>query len=257
MSGAALVFHQFRYDQKTFWRDPASVFFTVLLPLIFLFIFATIFGNETIEELGGIKTSTYYVPAIITLAVVSATMVSPAISLTQDRENGVLKRVRGTPLPSWVFIAGRVGNAVVISLLMAVVLTLIGRVVYDVAIPDTTLPAALLTLVVGAAAFNCIGIALTVAIPSQDAAPAVTNAVALPLYFISGIFIPETEIPDGVLHVADVFPFRHFFEALFDAFDPATTGSGLELGNLAVVVLWGAAALVIAARWFRWTPHSE
>jgi ABC-2 type transport system permease protein len=257
MSGAALVFHQFRYDQKTFWRDPASVFFTVLLPLIFLFIFATIFGNETIEELGGIKTSTYYVPAIITLAVVSATMVSPAISLTQDRENGVLKRVRGTPLPSWVFIAGRVGNAVVISLLMAVVLTLIGRVVYDVAIPDSTLPAALLTLVVGAAAFNCIGIALTVAIPSQDAAPAVTNAVALPLYFISGIFIPETEIPDGVLHVADVFPFRHFFEALFDAFDPATTGSGLELGNLAVVVLWGGAALVIAARWFRWTPHSE
>jgi ABC-2 type transport system permease protein len=126
-----------------------------------------------------------------------------------------------------------------------------------VAIPDTTLPAALLTLVVGAAAFNCIGIALTVAIPSQDAAPAVTNAVALPLYFISGIFIPETEIPDGVLHVADVFPFRHFFEALFDAFDPATTGSGLELGNLAVVVLWGAAALLIAARWFRWTPHSE
>jgi ABC-2 type transport system permease protein len=257
MSGAALVFHQFRYDQKTFWRDPASVFFTVLLPLIFLFIFATIFGNETIEELGGIKTSTYYVPSIITLAVVSATMVSPAISLTQDRENGVLKRVRGTPLPSWVFIAGRVGNAVVISLLMAVVLTLIGRVVYDVAIPDSTLPAALLTLVVGAAAFNCIGIALTVAIPSQDAAPAVTNAVALPLYFISGIFIPETEIPDGVLHVADVFPFRHFFEALFDAFDPATTGSGLELGNLAVVVLWGGAALVIAARWFRWTPHSE
>jgi ABC-2 type transport system permease protein len=257
MSGAALVLHQFRYDQRTFWRDPASVFFTVLLPLIFLFIFATIFGNETIEELGGIKTSTYYVPSIITLAVVSATMVSPAISLTQDRENGVLKRVRGTPLPSWVFIAGRVGNAVVISLLMAVVLTLIGRVVYDVAIPDSTLPAALLTLVVGAAAFNCIGIALTVAIPSQDAAPAVTNAVALPLYFISGIFIPETEIPDGVLHVADVFPFRHFFEALFDAFDPATTGSGLELGNLAVVVLWGGAALVIAARWFRWTPHSE
>jgi ABC-2 type transport system permease protein len=257
VSAAALVLHQFRYDQKTFWRDPASVFFTVLLPLIFLFIFATIFGNETIEELGGIKTSTYYVPAIITLAVVSATMVSPAISLTQDRENGVLKRVRGTPLPSWVFIAGRVGNAVVISLLMAVVLTLIGRVVYDVAIPGSTLPAALLTLVVGAAAFNCIGIALTVAIPSQDAAPAVTNAVALPLYFISGIFIPETEIPDGVLHVADVFPFRHFFEALFDAFDPATTGSGLELGNLAVVVLWGAAALLIAARWFRWTPHGE
>jgi ABC-2 type transport system permease protein len=257
VSSAALVLHQFRYDQKTFWRDPASVFFTVLLPLIFLFIFSTIFGNETIEELGGIKTSTYYVPAIITLAVISATMVSPAISLTQDRENGVLKRVRGTPLPSWVFIAGRVGNAVVISLLTAVLVTLIGRIVYDVAIPDSTLPALLITLAVGAAAFNCMGIALTVAIPSQDAAPAVTNAVALPLYFISGIFIPETEIPDGVLHVADVFPFRHFFEAFFAGFDPATTGGGFELGSLAVVAAWGALGLIVAALWFRWTPRSE
>src|ERR671911_1734784 len=157
MSGAALVLHQFRYDQRTFWRDPASVFFTVLLPLIFLFIFATIFGNETIEELGGIKTSTYYVPSIITLAVVSATMVSPAISLTQDRENGVLKRVRGTPLPSWVFIAGRVGNAVVISLLMAVVVTAIGPVRYDVYVPWATPPSLLITLGIGAAAFNCMG----------------------------------------------------------------------------------------------------
>ena len=115
MSGAALVFHQFRYDQKTFWRDPASVFFTVLLPLIFLFIFATIFGNETIDELGGIKVSTYYVPAIITLAMISATLVSPVISLTQDRENGVLKRVRGTPLPSWVFSEFRPGDRKVVA----------------------------------------------------------------------------------------------------------------------------------------------
>ena len=253
----ALVWHQFRYDQKTFWRDPASVFFTVMLPIIFLFIFATIFGNESLEELGGVKTTTYYVPAILTLAVISATMVSPAISITQDRENGVLKRVRGTPLPSWVFVAGRVGNAVVISLLMAILVIAIGRVVYGVDVPGATLPAVLITLAIGAAAFNCMGFALTVVIPSEDAAPAVTNAVALPLYFISGILIPETEIPDGVLHVADVFPFRHFFEAFFAAFDPQTTGSGIEPGNLAVVAAWGVAGLLVAAIAFRWTPHSE
>ena len=93
----ALAAHQFRFEQKIFWRNPASVFFTVLLPVIFLLIFATIFGDEPIEELGGIKTTTYYVPAIITLAVVSATTVSIAISLTVDRENGVLKRGRGHP----------------------------------------------------------------------------------------------------------------------------------------------------------------
>jgi ABC-2 type transport system permease protein len=256
MSAPALALHQFRYDQKAFWRDPAAVFFTVLLPIIFLFIFATIFGNEEIEELG-VKTTTYYVPAILALAVISATLVSPAISITEDRESGVLKRLRGTPLPNWVFIAGRIGNALVISLLMAVIVTAIGKVVYDVSVPWETIPAVLVTLAVGAASFACLAFAMTVIIPSQDAAPAVTNAITLPLYFISGIFIPESEIPDGVLNVADAFPFRHFFEAFFAAFDPSTTGAGFEWGNLAVVAAWGLAGLVVAALFFRWTPRAE
>jgi ABC-2 type transport system permease protein len=257
VSAAALVLHQFRYDQKTFWRDPASVFFTVMLPLIFMFLFATIFGNDDIEGLDGVKLTTYYVPAILTLAVISATMVSPAISITQDRENGVLKRVRSTPLPSWVFIAGRVGNAIVVSFVMLFLVSIVGRVVYGVSIPGETLPALVVTLIVGAASFCCLGFALTVIIPSMDAAPAVTNAVALPLYFISGILIPESEIPNGVLHVADLFPFRHFFDAFFAAYDPGTTGAGLAFGDLALVAAWGAFGVLVAALWFRWTPRSE
>ncbi len=254
MSGAALALHQFRFDQKTFWRNPASVFFTVLLPVMFLLIFATIFGDETIEELG-VKTTTYYVPAIITLGVVSASFQSLAISLTVDRENGILKRTRGTPLPSWVFIAGRIGNAIVISLLSLAVLSVIGLIVYDVDIPWERLPAVLVTLAVGAASFCCLGIALTAAIPSEDAAAPITNVAVLPLYFLSGVFIPESEIPDGVLQVADLFPIRHFFEAFFTAWNPLTTGAGFEWGDLAVVAAWGLAGLLIAIRTFRWEPR--
>jgi ABC-2 type transport system permease protein len=257
MSSPALALHQFRYDQKVFWRNPAAVFFTVLLPVIFLFIFATIFGSDELEELGGIKTTTYYVPAIITLSVVSATAQSLAISLTVGRENGTLKRGRGTPMPSWVFIAGRVGNAIVLSVLGLVVVAAIGRLVYDVEIPWDRLPAVLVTLAVGAAAFCCIGVAMTAMIPSEDAAPAITNAVLLPLYFLSGIFIPESEIPAGVLEFADLFPVRHFFEAFFAAWNPLTTGSGFEWGHLAVVAGWGVVALAIAVRSFRWTPRSS
>jgi ABC-2 type transport system permease protein len=251
---AALLWHQFRYDQIAFWRDPASVFFTVMLPVIFLFIFATIFGNEPIEELGGIKTTTYYVPAITVLAVISAAMVSPAISLTQDRESGVLKRVRGTPLPPAVFVAGRAGRAVVVSLLMVVVVSAIGWGVYGVDVPFDHIGAVLLTLAVGASAFCCIGFALTVVIPTEESAPAITNVTALPLYFISGVFIPESEIPDGVLHFAEAFPIRHFFEAFFAAYDPATTGSAIEWGNLGVIAAWGLAGLAVAAFRFRWMP---
>jgi len=256
VSDAALVLHQFRYDQRTFWRRPAAVFFTVGFPLILLLIFATIFGNDTIAARGGIKTSTYYVPAIVSLAVIAATMVSPAMSITIERENGLLKRVRGTPLPPWVFIAGRVGNALVVSVLMLVLVTALGRIVYGAAIPTSTIPAVLVTLVVGAAAFSCLGFALTCIIPSEDAAPAITNAIALPLYFISGVFIPENEIPSGVLNVADAFPIRHFFEAFFAAYEPGA-GSGFELGHLAIVAAWGLLGLVVALRYFRWMPRGD
>jgi ABC-2 type transport system permease protein len=254
VTAARLVLHQFRYDQKVFWRNSASVFFTVMLPLIFLFIFATIFGNDEIEELG-VNTTTYYVPAIVTLAVISATTVALATNLTTDRERGLLKRVRGTPLPTPVFVSGRVGNSLVISLLMVVLIAVLGRLVYDVSLPDQTIPALLVTLAVGAFAFSCLGFAFTTIIPSEDAAPAVTNAIVLPLYFISGVFIPDSEIPEGVLHVADAFPVRPFFQAFFNAWDPNTTGAGFEWGHLALVAAWGVAGLVIAMLAFRWEPR--
>jgi ABC-2 type transport system permease protein len=255
VSGLALVAHQFRYDQKTFWRNPASVFFTVAFPVILLLIFATVFGDETVDVRGGIETTTYYVPAIITLSVISATMQSLAMSLVIAREDGRLKRGRGTPMPSWVFIAGRVGNSIVVALLMLALIAALGRLAYGVAIPWEQLPAIVLTLVVGAASFCCLGIALTAAIPSQDAAAPIVNALLLPLYFLSGVFIPSDELPSGVIHFADAFPVRHFFEAFFNAY-VQTGGTGFEWGNLAAVAAWGLAGLLLAARYFRWSPRS-
>jgi ABC-2 type transport system permease protein len=256
MSAVALSLHQFRYDQRIFWRNPAAVFFTVIFPVIFLFLFAGLFGNETIDELG-VEAATYYVPGIITLAVVSATLVSLTMNLVIARESGRLKRFRGTPLPVPSFIAGRVGNSIVVSAIMVVLVTGLGAIFFGVEVPTTTLPALLVTLLVGAFAFCSLGFALSAAIPSEDAAPAITNATVLPLYFISGVFIPETEIPDGVLQVADLFPIRHFFEAFFATFDPATTGAGFEWGQLAVVAAWGLAGLLIAVRSFRWAPRED
>ena len=256
MSALALATHQFRFDQRVFWRNPASVFFTVIFPLIFLVLFAGLFGDQEIDELG-VSMATYYVPGIITLAVVSATLVSLAMNLVVAREAGRLKRVRGTPLPTWAFIAGRIGNSVVVSVLMVALVTILGALLFGVDIPTETLPALLLTLLVGAFAFCSMGFALSTLIPSEDSAPAITNVTVLPLYFLSGVFIPESEIPDGILSVADAFPIRPLFESFFAAFDPATTGAGFDLGGLAVVVAWGAAALLFALRRFRWAPRAD
>jgi ABC-2 type transport system permease protein len=251
----SLVLHQFRYDQKIFWRNPASVFFTVMFPVILLLIFATVFGGQTVNVRGGIKTTAYYVPAIITLAVISATMQSLAMSLVIAREDGRLKRGRGTPMPAWVFIAGRIGNSAVVALLMLALMAAIGRLLYGVAIPWSQLPQIVVTLLIGAASFCCLGIALTAAIPSQDAAAAIVNALLLPLYFLSGVFIPEDQLPNGVITFADLFPVRHFFDAFFDAYVPAG-GPAVSWDNLAVVAAWGIAGLLLAIKFFRWTPRS-
>jgi ABC-2 type transport system permease protein len=250
----SLVLHQFRYDQKAFWRNPASVFFTVMFPVVVFVILAVVFNGETIHVRGGVGATTYYVPAIMTLSIISATMQTLAMTLVIAREDGRLKRGRGTPMPAWVFIAGRIGNSIVVALLMLALLAAIGAAAYGVDVPWDRLPAILLTLVVGAAAFCCLGIALTAAIPSQDAAAPIVNALLLPLYFLSGVFIPEDQLPNGVIHFADVFPVRHFFDAFFAAYVP-TGGSAISWDNLAVVAIWGVAGLLLAVRFFRWTPR--
>ena len=255
MNGLALVGHQFRYDQKAFWRNPAAVFFTVMFPVIVFLILAVVFNGETIDVRGGVEATTYYVPAIMSLAIISATMQTLAMTLVIAREDGRLKRGRGTPMPPWVFIAGRVGNSIVVALMMLVLLAAIGGALYGVSVPWGRLPAILLTLVIGAASFCCLGIALTALIPSQDAAAAIVNALLLPLYFLSGVFIPEDQLPSGVISFADLFPVRHFFDAFFDAYVPAG-GSAVSWDNLAVVALWGIAGLLLAIRFFRWTPRS-
>ena len=253
MSTLSLVAHQLRYDLKTFIRNPAAVFFTAVLPLIFLVALTGIFGNEFNDALG-VKMSTYYVPSILALSVVSATFINLAMSLTRLREDGVLKRLRGTPLPAPVFIVSRVLQSFVVTAMLVVVLSVVGRLLYGVRLPSTTLGALVVSLLVGAAAFSCLGIAATRIIPNEDAAPAVTNAISLPLYLISGTFFSTDHAPSWMRNVADVFPLRPFTDALLKTFDPATTGAGFDWPHLAVVAAWGLAGLVLALATFRWTP---
>jgi ABC-2 type transport system permease protein len=258
VSAPRLVWHQFRFDQKTFWRNPASVFFTVALPVAFLVLLQSIFGGRTYgTEHGEISGAVYYVPGLLALALVSATFVNLAISLTRARERGVLKRLRSTPLPPWVFIAGRIGTSVVVSLLMTVLLVGLGRALYGVAVPGATLPAVLLAVVVGAASFCALGFALAALIPSEGAAPPITNAIVLPLYFVSGVFIPSENVPEAMGTVAGLFPLKPLFDALLAAFDAGAAGTGIAGRELLVVATWGLAGLLFATRAFRWTPRGE
>jgi ABC-2 type transport system permease protein len=257
VSTARLAARQIRWATTSYLRNPPAVFFGLLLPVLFLLIFATVFGNDKIESRGGISQSTYYVPGLIALGIVSTTFVNLAMSLVVLRENRVLKRLRGTPLPASAFLAGRMATAVGMAVALTVVLLVIGRIAYGVELPGETVPGVVLSLVVGAAAFCAMGVAFSTVVPNEDAGPPVVNAVVLPLYFISGVFFPTDEAPGWLNDVASVFPIKHLAEALLEAFDPTTTGAGIAWGHLGVVALWGVAGALAASFTFRWTPKGE
>lgn len=254
MRDLALALRQWRYENKSFWRNPPAAFFTFVFPLLFLAVFNLVFGDEQ-DFSRGVEASTFYAPAIIAFSVISACYTNIGITVSIARDSGVLKRIRGAPLPSWAWLFGRLSHAVFLGFVMAVIVGAVGYWAYDVDLPGRTLPAAVVTVAVGAAVFSALGIAVTALVPNVEAAPAVVNATLLPILFVSDIFIPLDDAPSWLGRFADVFPIRHFSEAMLRTFHPATTGSGFSPGDLLVMGAWGVLGIALAARFFSWEPR--
>jgi len=256
MRYARLFARQVRYENRAFWRNPAAAFFTFAFPLIFLIIFNLVFGDGDIETpRGTISSSTFYVPAIVAFAVINANYSGLATSISFARDEGQLKRIRGTPLPAWIYLSARAAHLTLVGLLLVVIVMAFGRTFYDVEIPGKTLPAFIVSVAVGAAAFAMLGLAISGFISNAEAAPAVVNATILPLLFISDVFIPLEDAPQWLHTVGDFFPVKHFAESLHTAYSPFETGSGFEPLDLLVVAAWGIAGAVVAFRKFSWEPR--
>jgi ABC-2 type transport system permease protein len=254
---AGLVLHQTHYDLLALLRNRQSRFFTIALPVLFLVVFASLFGQRTLSVLGGgIRGSVYYVPGIIAYAITSAAFANLVVSVTAQREAGILKRRRATPVSARVLIAGRGLTAVAVGLVTTGIVLGIGWAGYHAHVPAATTPALAVTVIIGCITFCCLGFAVASLVRDADAAQPVTLALILPLYFISGVFIPTQQLPGWLLQVADVFPVRHLQNALLTAYNPHTTGSGLAGTDLAVLGAWAAGGLALALWRFRWVPTS-
>jgi len=251
----ALALRQVRYTNRSFWRNPASAGFTFAFPLMFLVIFTALFGNDTLTVFGAeISTSTFYVAAIAAFAIITATYTNLAISVTILRDSGALKRTRGTPLPAWAYLFGRVAHAVLVAILLVIIVAAFGAAFYDAEIPTRTLPAFVVTVALGAASFSALGLALTSVVPNADAAPAVVNFSILPLLFLSDIFIPIQDPDAWYVTVAELFPVYHFAQAMKAAYF-APVGNGFRGGDLLIIGVWGLFGLLLAARFFSWEPR--
>jgi ABC-2 type transport system permease protein len=243
MSTAALTWRQFRLERRMFWRNPTAAFFNFLLPLLFLFLIATAFGSDR-DDLEVL------VPGIAGMAIMTTTFTALAFNVTFLREQGILKRIYGTPMPTASYFGGLIGSAILNAIAQVVLVVLIGHLVYDLGWPRDWFELLAFT-VAGVAAFASLGIAFSHAIPNYDAAAAYVNAVFLPLIFISGTFYSTEELPAFLDGIASALPLKHAIDGLRDSM-VLGDGLGSELGHLAALLAWAAAGAVLAIRYFRW-----
>ena len=253
----ALVRHQTRYDLRSFKRNRQARFTTLVFPILLLIVLVSVGGgNRTVLDHGAqIRLSTYYVPGIIALAIVASCFASLVVTVVNQRESGVLKRRRATPVPAWVLLAGQTLTAIAVSLGVGALLLVIGTQRYDVAITPPALPGLIVFTVLGCAAFCCIGYAVSTFINSVSAVQPVVQLMLLPLYLISGVLVPASKLPRVFDDVATVLPLEHVSGGLRAALGAHGNGLGLRLSDLAVLLAWTAAALVIALRRFSWLPR--
>lgn len=254
MSAIRTFTRQVGYEQRAFWRNPGAASFTFAFPLVFLVVFIAINGNDTVRLPGGpVKYAQFYVPAIVAFGIISASYTNLAFTLSIRRDNGLLKRVRGTPLAPSMYLAGIGGNVVVVSVILTALVTLLGVVAYGIEFPGRYV-GLVVVLVFGAFCFAAIGAMIATFVPNEDAAAAIINFVLFPLLFISGTFgrVSSTSV---LGRIASVFPVVHLNRLLEAVFNPHATGTGLVARDLAVLTAWGLGAMVIAARRFRWEPR--
>ena len=241
MSTLALAWEQFRFERKLFWRNPSAAFFNFFLPLLLLVLIASAFGGDK-EELD------ILVPGVAGMGVLATTFTALAFNLTLLRDDGVLKRIRGTPMPAGAYLAGLLGSASLNAFLQVSLVVVIGNLVYGVDWPQDPLLLVAFTAL-GVVCFAALGIAFSHVIPNEDAAPAYTNAVFLPLIFISGVFYSSDDLPPVLLGIAEALPLKH----LIDGLSHAMVGGGGDIGAAAAVVGgWALAGIFLAVRYFRW-----
>jgi ABC-2 type transport system permease protein len=246
-----LLAHQVRYEQLSFWRNPQNAIFTFVFPVVFIVIMGALFGGGTRSSyFDGLSVLQYYVPTIAALSVLGSCYGQLAVALAVRRQNGILKRVRATPLPAWAYFGGLLAHCVLVSVVDIALIVGIGRL-YGVPLPTHWLSVAL-TLVLGAASLCALGVAVASLIANSEAAPAAAQLLLFPLLFVSGTYLP---IHSAALNsVAGWLPVRPFNEALTA---PFAQHAGADWKHLAVLAAWGCAGAVVAIRRFRWDPRPE
>lgn len=255
MKDLLLAASQTRYALIGFLRNPRAFVFTVILPLFLLIILSTIFHglSKFIEA----KTAAlYYTPAIVAYQIMLAGFNSLNLSIVTDREAGLLKRFRGTPMPRWIYLASLIGRTIVVVLCAVSVLVIVGVVFYRVPISGDTVVGLVVYTVLGTVTMCSLGLAATRVCPTVDTASVVGPFATLILAFMSGVFVPVALVPRWLIDIGRAFPLEYLAQGLRAAFT-TTSSTGITAENVAALGAWAVVAMAVALRTFQWAPLSR
>ena len=246
-----LVAWQIRYEQRAYWRNRGRGIFTFVFPLMFLVIFASLDRGSHLSSLGGIPTDDFIVPGILAYAVITNTFFNMAIGTAILRDQGVLKRMQGTPLPRWAYVAARIGSCAILMASVSLLVIVAGVAVWGMDLRLPALPAIALALLLGTTAFTTLGIGLVRFIRNAETAPVVVNLIVLPLTFISNIWYPTNTLPQALRTIADLFPVKNLAAALQWAFDPRHHGLAFDGPALRNLAIWSVIGIALMIRYLR------
>jgi ABC-2 type transport system permease protein len=242
-SALAMSWRQYRLERRLFWRNPSAAFFNFLLPLLFLVAGGVILHGKQ-HDLN------LLVPAIAGLSVMSTTFTALAYNIVFLRERGVLKRIRGTPLPTTSYFGGVAANAVTNTAMQLTIIVLAGRAFFGIGWP-VHWDELVVFVLVGVVSLAALGVAFAHVIPNFESTPAYVNAVFLPVVFVSFFVFENKSAPAFLLTIAEALPLKPLIDGLYGAM---VTGSSLSsnLDALAVIGVWGVFGLLFAVRGFSW-----
>jgi ABC-2 type transport system permease protein len=239
----ALTWRQYRLERRMFWRNPSAAFFNFLLPLLFLAAGGAILsGNQ--DDLNKL------VPAIAGMSVMSTTFTALAYNIVFLRERGVLKRIRGTPLPTISYFGGVAANAVTNTALQIGIIVIAGRAFFGIGWPSHW-GMLIVFVLAGVVCFAALGVAFAHVIPNFESTAAYVNAVFLPVVFVSFYVFDSSSAPGFLRTIAEALPLYPLIKGLSGAM-VAGAGTGGSLDSLAVIGLWGVLGVYLAVRGFSW-----
>ncbi len=252
-----------RYEITGYFRQGDAVFFTFLFPVVMLTIFSVAFSETSFgKDAAGhtVSAASYYLPGMLAAGVLLSGLQNLAIDIAGEKSDGTLKRLAGTPLSVISYFIGKIGRALITGILQAVLLIVLARVAFGVAIP--TEPGKWLTFawvfLLGVATCAILGIGLSALPRSGKSATAVIIPIVLVLQFISGVYLTFTSLPSWLQNVASVFPLKWLAQGMRSVFLPSTyeaveQGASWNLPGVAIVLgIWLVAGLILARLTFRW-----